>query len=123
VDEATPINPAALDNLLQMLGGDPVFLAEMIDSYLADTPGQLAAMREALEAGNSEVLQRSAHSLRSTSINFGAERLVELCQQLEDLARSGALDDAPARLAHAETEFGRVRRALDLLRPSSEESG
>ena len=102
----------ALDRLLEMTGGDLDFLDELVDTYLADAPVQLAAMREAAASGASADLIRPAHSLKSNSANIGAMTLADLCRNLETAARSGRVDDAIGRVAAAGAEFAAARIAL-----------
>ena len=112
IDDRPTIDPAALDRLLDIAGGDLAFLDELIDAYLEDAPAQLRAMREAAEAGAATELMRPAHSLKSNSANMGAETLVEMCRNLEEAARGGSVDDAVGRVVAAEAEFEVVRAAL-----------
>jgi CheY-like chemotaxis protein/HPt (histidine-containing phosphotransfer) domain-containing protein len=106
------INAAALDRLLETTGGDPAFLGELIDAYLADTPVQLAAMGVAAERGEIGELIRPAHSLKTNSANLGAETLSGMCRSLETDARLGTVGDAVGRVAAAEVEFEAVRTEL-----------
>ena len=110
------IDREALDNLLEITGGDPEFLDELIETYLADAEEQIAAMREALADGHDAALMRPAHSLKSNSANVGATVLAELCRSIELDARNGAVPDAAARLETVETEFAYVRAALQEAR-------
>ena len=45
-----PINEAALDELLETVGGDREFLAELVETYLADSPSLFAELRAAIAA-------------------------------------------------------------------------
>jgi HPt (histidine-containing phosphotransfer) domain-containing protein len=112
-----PINPEALDAMLEMLGGDTAFLAEMIDSYLADSPQLLANIQRAVASGDAELLRRMAHSLKSNSEGFGATTLAALARHLEDLGRVGDTASASALLADVISEYGRVQTALIAVRP------
>ncbi len=62
---------------------------------------------------------RPAHSLKSNSASMGAERLADMCRALEADARAGTIEDGPARVAAAQTEFGLVRTALGSVRDGS----
>jgi HPt (histidine-containing phosphotransfer) domain-containing protein len=115
--EQDAINRAALDDLLATTGGDPGFLAELIDTYFEDSATLLPAMHQALAAGSAEQLRRAAHSLKSNSTSFGAQELAGLCRALEEESRAGALGGAEERLAQVEAEYDRVRRALQAARP------
>lgn len=106
------VDPTALDRLLEMTGGDPTFLDELIQTYLDDAEVQLEAMRRAAEAGVAEDLLRPAHSLKGNSASMGAEVLAERCRELETDARSGRVADAVERVAAAAAEFQRVRSEL-----------
>jgi signal transduction histidine kinase/DNA-binding response OmpR family regulator/HPt (histidine-containing phosphotransfer) domain-containing protein len=108
----TAVNAAALDRLLETTGGDPAFLGELIDTYLADTPDQLAAMGVAAESGDITELVRPAHSLKTNSANVGAETLSGMCRSLETDARGGTVGDAVGRVAAAQVEFDAVRIEL-----------
>lgn len=115
--EPTPsMDAAALDRLLEMTGGDPEFLDELIQTYLDDAVVQLEAMRAAAGADSPEDLVRPAHSLKGNSANVGAVRLEELCRQLEADARAGSVERAIERVAAAGAEFERVRGELAALR-------
>jgi HPt (histidine-containing phosphotransfer) domain-containing protein len=114
---AEGLDRAVLDELLAMTGGDPAFLAELIDSYLEDAPKLLQSMHEALANGDAETLRRSAHSLKSNSASFGAFELARRCQALEDLAKRGDLALASEALAGLEAELDKVRPALLEARP------
>src|SRR5215210_5945336 len=110
--EGGVIDRAVLDDLLKTVGGDRSFLAELIDSYFDDTPRQLALMRRALEVGDAEELRRAAHTLKSNSANFGAMTLSSICKELEALGKRGELTGAAEQIEQIETEYTRVRYAL-----------
>ncbi|HLX34595.1 MAG TPA: response regulator [Candidatus Limnocylindrales bacterium] len=116
---STAVDRAALDRLLATTGGDTAFLAELIDTFLADAPVQLDAMRAAAASGDAADLVRPAHSLKTNAANMGALSLSAMCRSLELAARGGTVDDAVARVAAAEAEFEAVRVALGAARPAS----
>ena len=49
-DDRPVVDPAAIDRLLEMTGGDPEFLRELITTYIEDGAAQLVAMRDAVAA-------------------------------------------------------------------------
>lgn len=118
-DSTPPVDPGALDKLLEMTGDDLEFLDELIQTFLADTVDQLSAMGNAAAAGSAEELMRPAHSLKSNAASMGAERLSALCRTLEADARTGTVPDAVARVGEAAAEFELVRTALAELRASA----
>lgn len=110
--ESTVIDRSVLDNLLESVGGDVEFLGELTGEYLEDSPRQFAAMRQALADGDSDVLRRAAHSLKSNSATFGASVLSGICRDIEYLARDGELEPIAERIGPAECEFAKVADAL-----------
>jgi HPt (histidine-containing phosphotransfer) domain-containing protein len=109
------IDKNVLESLLEAVGGDGEFLAELLDTYFMDSPQQFAAMHQALEDKNSEDFRRAAHSLKSNSANFGAMGLSERAKNLEDLGKDGQLEQAVAPLEEAESEYTRVKSALEMI--------
>jgi HPt (histidine-containing phosphotransfer) domain-containing protein len=113
--ESDPIDRAAFGSLMDSLGGDREFLGELLDVYFEDAPRLLERMHAALAPANAEEFRRAAHSLKSTSANFGAMALSRMCKGLEDLGKTGELDGGAEGLALAEAEYGRVRAELGAL--------
>ena len=116
VQHASLLEPAAIERLREMAGGDAGFLKEMIDTFLADAPGMLAEMRQSLEQGDAVTLRRAAHSLMSNSADFGAQALAALSRELEMMGKAGMLGGAAEKLATIEAEYVPVRTALEILR-------
>lgn len=102
------LDTAALVDLLETVGDDPEFLAELIDTYLADGPGLLAELRAGLSSGDGAAVRRAAHTLKSTSATFGATRLAALGREMEAAADTGDLAAVASRVETAETEFAAV---------------
>ena len=67
-----PLEPTAMNRLLEMSGGDRGFVGELIDEYLSDAPGLLTDLRDA--TGDELVRSCPAHTLKSTSATLGATR-------------------------------------------------
>ena len=112
-----PLDSAALDALLDATGGDPAFLAEMIDTYLTDSAELLAAIDSALVNGRPDDLRRAAHRVKSNRATFGAMTLSEPCRQVEEQAKAGALaEPLPSLIEAARDEFARVRDVLLVTR-------
>lgn len=114
------LDRAALDGLLEMTGGDEEFLAEMIDTFLADGQTLLAEMKTAAAAaGDAAALRRAAHTLKSNSRTFGATALGDLCQEIEERAAAGNVDDAGELVGRVESDYPAVVAALSAARPGS----
>ncbi|HUP20347.1 MAG TPA: Hpt domain-containing protein [Gemmatimonadota bacterium] len=98
-EEATsgPLDPVALDRL-RRLGGDEL-VREMARLFVRLGAERLAAAREGLGRDDPEVVERAAHSLKSSAGNVGAGALAEAADRAEQAAESAARGDAPANLA------------------------
>ena len=109
---AEPIDAAAFANLLEMTGGDPGFVDELVDTYLDEGATLVARLRIAADTGATEELMRAAHSLKSSSVNVGALSLGERCRSVEADARDGHVANATGRVAEIAAAFDEARTAL-----------
>lgn len=108
-----PLDPSALNQLSQLVGGDPAGLAELIQSFLDDTPPLLHNLRQALTTNHPELLHRTAHTLKSSARDFGANRLSELSRQLEVLGKEKNWGGVPELVAQTEAEYVAVKVSLE----------
>jgi HPt (histidine-containing phosphotransfer) domain-containing protein len=106
------LDPAAMDRLLEITGGDRAFVDELIDTFLEDAERQIAALQASSANVDIVGIVRPAHSLKSNSVNVGATALAEQCRRLEADARAGDVPDLATRVAAAAAEFAVVRGAL-----------
>lgn len=98
---------------MESTGDDIGFVRELVETYLADTPAQLAAMAEAVEADDAAALVRPAHTLKSSSATVGAMRLSSVARELEMAGRSGSLGpDARTGLDAARAEWKAAADAI-----------
>jgi HPt (histidine-containing phosphotransfer) domain-containing protein len=117
--DGAPISLARVQRLRDSLGRKDAALAELIALFLADLPARTAEIAAAVERADAPALALHAHALRSGAGNFGAARLDELCERLEQTGLRGALDEARAMLAELAPEAERVRHALLALKPKA----
>ncbi|MCB0162669.1 MAG: response regulator [Anaerolineae bacterium] len=110
------LDQAALDQLRDLVGGDEAVLTELIDSFLTETPSLLDRLRQALTAGDAAELRIAAHTLKSTTRDFGALDLSALALEVEQIGKAGHLDGAAERVAQIEAGYEPVRAALTALR-------
>jgi len=114
-DDAQPlIDQLALDNIRALMrNGAPNILDKVIDVYFKDSRKLLETLREGVHKPDSpEIVQRAAHTLKSSSANLGATQLAGLCRELEAAGREKRLGDAPALLAEIERIYPAVCTAL-----------
>jgi len=111
-DDVTTLDISVLAALLDSVGGDQAFVADLVETYLADGADQLAAIDEAVRSSQAEPLVRAAHTLKSSSRTVGANRLGELSRRIEMLGRSGSTTGAGELVAEARTEWVDIVAAL-----------
>lgn len=110
------IDMRALDRLRQTLGDNPEDLVEMIVSFLEEAPLQLRQMGLAIAADDPVMLRRTAHSMKSNALDFGAHDLAELCRSLEeDLRAERDIGDRTARVARIWREWALIEPDLRRL--------
>jgi HPt (histidine-containing phosphotransfer) domain-containing protein len=116
VPDTGVLDPAALGDLLSMLGGEFAYLEEIIDSFLEDAPQLLAELEAAIKDGDSSGVRRLAHSLKSNGTDLGANTFTNLCKEMEMLGRSGKLTSSAGLAERITAEFGEVESALHLVK-------
>jgi len=95
---ATPaLNPIWLGQIreLDTTGGN-VLLHKILQAFLESAPNNMRQIEQAIINGDADSLRQSAHALKSSSGNIGAENLSALLKQLEAHGRT-------RELTHAET--------------------
>lgn len=111
------VDPRVLRELAE-LGGedDPGLLLELIDLFLDDAPRCLDEMQRGLSTGDVKLLERAAHTLKSSSANLGARTLSTLCLRMEESARTNQVERLPALLTESQQHWPRVVAALRAVR-------
>lgn len=102
-----------INALLNNFDGDRELVLMLARVFADSSPSQLSEMGDALARGDAEALSRSAHTLRGSVSNFGAEAAVDAAAKLEQLARTGDLSNANSALALLQGEIEQVREELD----------
>ncbi len=113
--DQTSIDRPTLTGLLEAVGGDLEFLAELLAEYFRDSPAQFQNMATALSSNDAEAFRRAAHSLKSNSANFGALGLSGRFKELEEMGKSGNLEGAGTLVAEADTEYQQVKIVLEAV--------
>ena len=105
-----------METLLEVIGGERELLVELIDSFLETAPPLLARLNQGVAQGNAAEVRTAAHTIKSSSKDFGATRLAELCQELEDMGKAGTLGGTAELAAQVEAEYRPVKAALEAER-------
>jgi two-component system sensor histidine kinase/response regulator len=90
---------------LERIGGDEELLREIAILFISEYPMLIQEIRAAMETGDAETLERSAHSLKGSVANFEARAAVDAAFRLEAIGRSKNLAEAPAAIRELEAVF------------------
>jgi HPt (histidine-containing phosphotransfer) domain-containing protein len=114
----TPVlDPVVTQRLRELATAtDPSILQEIYETFESSALEYLAALRQAVEAGDAEALRTSAHALKGASANVGAVHLTEAARQLEMLGQTRSLANAGEMLARVQPELVRVQRAIQAMK-------
>jgi HPt (histidine-containing phosphotransfer) domain-containing protein len=117
------VDNAVFGALCESVGNDPEFLGKLVDEFLRDAPKQLQSLRGAATSGDATAARRAAHTLKGTSLTFGAGKLASLCQDAETAASADDLTAVLSRLDEIDGEWSRVGAELlawrEGIRPAS----
>lgn len=88
---------------LRALGVD--FFKELVDIYLKESGEKIPQLRSSLEGRDATTLERTAHTLKGSSGNLGAEGLSKLCAELQLAARAKEWDRCTDLVGRVEKEY------------------
>jgi HPt (histidine-containing phosphotransfer) domain-containing protein len=114
---AASCSPVEVAQLLDRLDDDRMLLAELVDVFRAEYPGNLRAAQEAIDTDNALGLRGTGHTLKGALANLSAVGASALAAELEAIGQSANLAGGQATLDRLTYELGDVMRALDGLCP------
>ncbi len=106
------LDEAALGSLLAMVGDDPEFVDELVDSFLEDSPQQFAALHVAASTGDAGGLVRPAHTLKGSSASLGARGVESIGRAIEERGRAGTVDGVAELLAELDVAYEELLTTL-----------
>ncbi|HEY9032305.1 MAG TPA: Hpt domain-containing protein [Pseudomonadales bacterium] len=107
--DTAPLDTAALQELRTIMGDEFDLL---IGVFFSDSEQRLLDIAAAIARQDAEALRTTAHGFKGSALNISAARLTELCRRLEEMGRTGQLEQAGAVLQAVQQEFDRVRAYL-----------
>ncbi|MEO7191651.1 MAG: response regulator [Vicinamibacterales bacterium] len=99
--------------VIARLGSDEHLFSDIVEMFLVDAPRQLAAVKNAIDAGDADRLRAAAHDLKRAAGNFAAPAAVDAARALEILGRHGVLDAAPEACRRLEDEVALLTTELE----------
>jgi signal transduction histidine kinase/DNA-binding response OmpR family regulator/HPt (histidine-containing phosphotransfer) domain-containing protein len=99
--------------LMNRLGGDADLLADVIQIFLDDCPKRLAAIKNAVDLRDAELIRTTAHALKGAAGTLSATAVFDAAQALERLGTEGRLEPAEAAWRILATEASNL---MDIFR-------
>jgi signal transduction histidine kinase/CheY-like chemotaxis protein len=87
---------------LARLGDDEALMQEMIGIFLEESPKHLATLRQAVEEGNAELIERIAHSLKGEVRFLEIPLASQVAGAVEEMGRARRLHNAMEQVAQLE---------------------
>jgi CheY-like chemotaxis protein len=100
--------PIDFDAYVERMGGNKDIAETIIRGFIQQIPVQLEAMEKAIRNGDTETVNREAHSLKGGASNVFADSLRQASYELESQAMSASPDLAMELLAVIRKEYERL---------------
>jgi signal transduction histidine kinase/DNA-binding response OmpR family regulator len=107
------IDAKIFQSLRDMVRGDRVVFAELIECYLTETPKLVQDISTAIATQDAQTVWKAAHQLKSSSASIGAIALAQVCKVLEAQGRSSELENSVELLTQLYQEYQQVKTALE----------
>jgi putative two-component system response regulator len=92
--------------------GSRGLVAQLIDSLMSESSGQMEAVHRAAALCDRDALYRAAHSLQGSVAIVGAESVARACADLVKASRSDSFEQLNTLVAQIEANIESIRRAL-----------
>lgn len=61
----------------------PQVAREVVQIFIADYPGKIAKLKNAIEEGNQEKIRFTAHDIKSGTLSMGIKPMSTVCEEIE----------------------------------------
>lgn len=114
VQSVPRINVEAIDTIRSMQRpGKADLLTKVVGVFFSKTPDVIDQMQQAANESDSEAVFAAAHSLSSSSAYLGAERMSDLCKQIELVAKEDDADKLKELVSSLKDEYSVVSDELN----------
>jgi two-component system sensor histidine kinase/response regulator len=100
------------DELRERLCDDDELVETVVDLFVVECPGWLAAIVDAVAAGDAERIRTSAHALKGAAGNLSAHGVAAAAGRLERMGREADLAASTALCAELAEECDRLMGTL-----------
>ncbi|HEX7285164.1 MAG TPA: Hpt domain-containing protein [Candidatus Angelobacter sp.] len=102
-------------SLRSRVGGDLGLLREMVVIFAAEYRLMLEQLETAIERGEASGVEKMAHKLKGSLVQFSAGAATETARRLENLGKTNALEGAGAAVRGLRREIEELIGALNAL--------
>ena len=110
-----------LSYLLELGGGDPHFVVEMLQTFLGEIPNMLQSLEACLQTKDKINLAKMAHKMKPNLLMIGLQEEQELARSIELLAKESSEPFPTSLIEDAQILLSNVRRVLPILELKIEE--
>ena len=103
------LNRAQIAQLKELLG---IHYIELVTRFLTDGTARLQTIKGAILVNDFDAIYAEAHGLKGSARNVGADRLAQLCEDLEGRGKQRVDHSMQQLFAAIEQEFAAVREEL-----------
>ena len=89
----------------QTVDNDRELFEEIVKMFMEDSPALLQGIKDGFSSGNTEIVRRNAHTLKSQVAIFAAERSRQAAERVEHLAGQEGCNEAINKLVIAMDEL------------------
>lgn len=104
--------PVDLTNLRSITEGNKDIEQMLFEEFLSSSDAALATLASQCTDGANEIWRSTAHAMKGTALNLGAEKLGELCKTAQETSAATAADKA-SLLHQIQTEYTLVKAFLN----------
>ncbi|WP_010585327.1 ammonium transporter [Schlesneria paludicola] len=115
---APPIDAAVL---LERCLGDVEFMQSLLTELCATGPRRVAEIVACATRNDSLETANAAHALKGAAATLGADMIVRLTTEIEDIGRAGSLEGILERIEQLEAEMDRCLKYIPTLTESAQE--
>ncbi len=100
------------NSFLDRLMGDEGLAREIIEGFLEDSLRQIDIIKDAVDNGNSNVINFRAHTLKGASANISATALKKLAYQIEIAGKTGDLVKAASLIPKLDAQYKVLKESI-----------
>jgi HPt (histidine-containing phosphotransfer) domain-containing protein len=107
-----------IESLRKIGREDKGFLLELIGMFLEQAPYYIAQIQEHTNESRFDKLEVVAHTLKGTSANIGARKLMQICEQIEKVAKRSDASRINSLMEDLNTIYNTTARSMkELMSP------